>query len=403
MGRGLGQSEERVIQKGITDGSSSTVGEAAGGASPTVMAVSRRPEQSGLPAVEVVNVSQRFGAVSALEDISITVQRGEFFSLLGPSGCGKTTLLRIIGGFDTASEGDIRIHGRSVANQPPYLRRTNMIFQHLALFPHMNVAENVAFGLEMKRVPKPEILTKVEKVLALVRLEGLAGRGVDQLSGGQKQRVAMARALVNDPEVLLLDEPLGSLDLQLRLQMQLELRRLQQDLGSTFIFVTHDQGEAITMSDRIAVMNKGRLVQVGSPAEVYELPEHRFVAEFMGQSNLISGKVSACAAGYGTLDCGTLHLEGRCKRPLAHGSDALIAVRYENVDVAAAAAGGSGIAGRVIDLRYMGASIRIETRVADSDLVLNASMPAGPRSSALTIGQEVVLAWPRDSGVLIAS
>jgi ABC-type Fe3+/spermidine/putrescine transport system ATPase subunit len=297
----------------------------------------------------------------------------------------------------------VRIHGRSVLNEPPYLRRTNMIFQHLALFPHMSVFQNVAFGLEMKRRPRQEVKRKVDEILALVRLDGLEARAIDQLSGGQRQRVAMARALVNEPEVLLLDEPLGSLDLQLRLQMQLELRRLQQALGSTFIFVTHDQGEAITMSDRIAVMNKGRLVQVGSPAEVYETPEHRFVAEFMGHSNLISGAAGKCEGGYGMLDCGAFQLEGRCTRPLAPGTPALITVRYEKVDVRPASEPGQGIPGKILDLRYMGASVRVEVAAADAGLVIRSDMSAGPRSGALAAGQDVLLSWPRESAVLIES
>ena len=298
----------------------------------------QRPPPGEL-AVEVAHLSRQFESVTALDDVSLGVRRGEFFSLLGPSGCGKTTLLRIIGGFDQATEGEVRIHGRNVLGEPPYLRRTNMIFQHLALFPHMNVFENIAFGLEMKRVPKAELKGRVEQMLALVRLEGLEGRTIDQLSGGQRQRVAMARALINDPDVLLLDEPLGALDLQLRLRMQVELRRLQKALGSTFIFVTHDQGEAITMSDRIAVMNEGRLVQVGSPAEVYETPEHRFVAEFMGHSNLIPGVVHSCAGGYGILVAAVGPLEGRCLKPLAAATSALLSVRYEKVEVASRQAG----------------------------------------------------------------
>jgi len=355
---------------------------------------------AGTPAVEVEHLSRRYDAVAALDDVSLLVRRGEFFSLLGPSGCGKTTLLRIIGGFDHASEGEVRIHGKSVLGEPPYLRRTNMIFQHLALFPHMNVFENVSFGLEMKGVPKAERRTRVEQMLALVRLEGLAGRAIDQLSGGQRQRVALARALVNEPDVLLLDEPLGALDLQLRLRMQVELRRLQKTLGSTFIFVTHDQGEAITMSDRIAVMNQGRLVQVGSPAEVYETPSHRFVAEFMGHANLIAGPVQSCADGYGVIDAAAGRIEGRCAKPMAPGTKALASVRYEKVEVAPAGPAAAGLAGRIVDIRYMGASVRVETAVGSDGFVIHSDMP-GARTSALAVGQPVALTWPRDSAVLL--
>lgn len=357
-------------------------------------------EFAGTPAVEVERLSRRYDAVAALDDVSLVVRRGEFFSLLGPSGCGKTTLLRIIGGFDHASEGEVRIHGKNVLGEPPYLRRTNMIFQHLALFPHMNVFENVSFGLEMKGVPRAERRTKVEQMLALVRLDGLAGRAIDQLSGGQRQRVAMARALVNEPDVLLLDEPLGALDLQLRLRMQVELRRLQKTLGSTFIFVTHDQGEAITMSDRIAVMNQGRLVQVGSPTEVYETPSHRFVAEFMGHANLIAGTIRSCADGYGVIDATTGPIEGRCVNPIAPGTKALVSVRYEKVEVASAESGGAGLRGRIVDIRYMGASVRIEAATGPDGFVIHADIP-GSRTAALVVGQAVFLTWPRDSAVLL--
>jgi spermidine/putrescine transport system ATP-binding protein len=212
----------------------------------------------------------------------------------------------------------------------------------------------------------------------------------------------MARALVNKPDVLLLDEPLGALDLQLRLRMQFELRRLQQALGSTFIFVTHDQGEAITMSDRIAVMNEGKLVQVGSPIDVYELPEHRFVAEFMGHSNLIPGAAQSCAGGFGVLDAAPFRLEGRCPKPLAPGTPALISVRYEKVTVMPRAEGGEGLPARVVELRYMGANVRIEAAVNDR-LTVNSEMPTGVRASALTVGQDVLLTWPRDCAVLIES
>ena len=239
--------------------------------------------------VEITGLTKRFGNVLALDDVSLSIFQGEFFSLLGPSGCGKTTLLRLIGGFETPSTGDVRIDGRSVLGQPPYLRSTNMIFQHLALFPHMNVFDNVAFGLKMKRVPAKEVRRRVDESLALVRLEGYEGRQIEQLSGGQKQRVAIARALVNDPSVLLLDEPLGALDLQLRLQMVEELKRLHKSLNSTFVFVTHDQGEAMAMSDRIAVMNDGRILQIDTPEGIYERPEARFVATFIGHANLIEG------------------------------------------------------------------------------------------------------------------
>ena len=248
-------------------------------------------------AVSVRSVLKRFGAVTALDDVSLDIKRGEFFSLLGPSGCGKTTLLRIIGGFEQADAGQILIDGRDVAADPPYQRRTNMVFQHLALFPHLSVERNIAFGLEMKRVPRAEIDRKVMAMLKLVRLEGYGRRKIHELSGGQRQRVAIARALVNEPQVLLLDEPLGALDLKLRQQMQVELKSIQQRVGITFIFVTHDQEEALTMSDRIAVFNEGNIQQVGTPSEIYERPASAFVAGFVGTSNLVSGEIAQHAIG----------------------------------------------------------------------------------------------------------
>jgi spermidine/putrescine transport system ATP-binding protein len=350
-------------------------------------------------AVEVANLSRRYDTVTALDNVSLGVRRGEFFSLLGPSGCGKTTLLRIIGGFDQATEGEVRIHGKDVLDEPPYVRRTNMIFQHLALFPHMSVFENVSFGLEMKGVPAGERKKRVEQMLALVRLEGLGGRAVDQLSGGQRQRVAMARALVNEPDVLLLDEPLGALDLQLRLRMQEELRRLQKSLGSTFIFVTHDQGEAITMSDRIAVMSQGRVIQVGTPAEVYESPTHRFVAEFMGHANLIAGTIAATDGRFGALDAAPGRLEGRIVGNLSVGTPGLLAVRYEKVDVAPAGSAAQGLRARVSEIRYMGPTVRVDVKLA-GDLMIHADLP-GARTGGMSVGDDVVVSWPRESAVLL--
>jgi spermidine/putrescine transport system ATP-binding protein len=242
-------------------------------------------------AVELVNVTKQFDEVTAVNDVSLRIEDGEFFSLLGPSGCGKTTTLRMIAGFETPTEGDIYIQGELMGPTPSFQRNTNMVFQNYALFPHMSVAENIAFGLEMKKVPKGEIARRVEEALELVRLPGLGKRRPNRLSGGQQQRVALARALINRPGVLLLDEPLGSLDLKLRKQMQLELKGLQHRIGITFVYVTHDQEEALTMSDRIAVMDQGRALQVGTPTEIYERPTLRFVADFIGETNFLEGTV----------------------------------------------------------------------------------------------------------------
>ncbi len=245
----------------------------------------------GSIAVEARNVVKTFGqggaAVRALDDVSIEIRRGEFFTLLGPSGCGKTTLLRLIAGFDMPTGGSILLEGEDITYLPPNQRPVNTVFQSYALFPHLTVAQNIAFGLEMQGRPKAEVKATVERMLALVKLEALAGRKTSQLSGGQQQRVALARALAPAPKVLLLDEPLSALDLKLRKDMQIELKRLQTETGITFVFVTHDQEEALTMSDRIGVMSAGKLQQVGSPREIYNRPVNRFVASFIGETNFL--------------------------------------------------------------------------------------------------------------------
>ena len=248
--------------------------------------------------IEVQRVSKRYTddpeVTPALDDVSVTIQHNEFFTLLGPSGCGKTTLLRSIAGFEQVTSGDIRIGGQRVNDLPPFKRRVNTVFQNYALFPHMSVAENIAFGLEMQGLDRGAIPGRVKEMLALVQMEHLAKRRPAELSGGQQQRVALARALAPKPDVLLLDEPLSALDLKLRKEMQVELKRVQQEAGITFIFVTHDQEEALTLSDRIAVMSSGKILQVGSPNEIYERPQHRFVAHFIGDINFLPGSLRQC-------------------------------------------------------------------------------------------------------------
>jgi putative spermidine/putrescine transport system ATP-binding protein len=244
------------------------------------------------PAVLFRNVSRYFGEVKAVDNIELEISDGEFFSMLGPSGSGKTTCLRMIAGFDRPTSGQILLYGQDVSNLPPYERSVNTVFQDYALFPHMTVEQNIGYGLMIKGVPKVERMKRVDEMLDLVRLPGFGYRKPSQLSGGQRQRVALARALVNHPKVLLLDEPLGALDLKLRQQMQVELKNIQREVGITFIFVTHDQEEALTMSDRIAVFSEGKIEQVGNPADVYEHPSTSFVAGFVGTSNLVSGEVA---------------------------------------------------------------------------------------------------------------
>jgi spermidine/putrescine ABC transporter ATP-binding subunit len=355
-------------------------------------------------AVEVRDVSKWFGDVTALDDVSLEIRRGEFFSLLGPSGCGKTTLLRMIGGFESPSAGQILIDGADTAGAPPYARNTNMIFQHLALFPHMNVLDNVSFGLKMKRLSDDVISHKVHQALELVRLEGYGERKIDQLSGGQKQRVAMARALINDPSVLLLDEPLGALDLQLRLQMQDELRRLHKSLGNTFIFVTHDQGEAMAMSDRIAVMDEGQILQVGTPEEIYETPRTRFVADFVGHTNVFDGHVVSIEGnGECLVACGSLTF--RCVAPagLTSGQPVSVALRFEDVSLGGDPEStlGTGCTATVTEKMYMGGMFRFETRTEDG-VALTTDVASTDNARPVAEGDTVHLAWkPASLSVLL--
>ncbi len=355
-------------------------------------------------AVEIRGVSKWFGEVTALDSVSLEIRRGEFFSLLGPSGCGKTTLLRMIGGFETPSDGQILIDGADTFGAPPYARNTNMIFQHLALFPHMNVLDNVAFGLKMKRLDDGVISQKVHQALDLVRLEGYGERKINQLSGGQKQRVAMARALINDPSVLLLDEPLGALDLQLRLQMQDELRRLHKSLGNTFIFVTHDQGEAMAMSDRIAVMDQGHILQVGTPEEIYETPRTRFVADFVGHTNVFDGQVTAIEDnGECLIACGGLPF--RCIAPagLTVGQPVSIALRFEDVALGSdpGSLNGTGCSATVTEKMYLGGMFRFETRTEDG-VPLTSDVANSDAARLVSEGDRVNLAWqPASVSVLM--
>jgi spermidine/putrescine transport system ATP-binding protein len=283
--------------------------------------------------VELHNVSKLFGEITAVDDVDLQISDGEFFSLLGPSGCGKTTTLRMIAGFEQPTVGEIYLHGRPVAGIPAHKRPVNTVFQNYALFPHMTIWQNVAFGLEMKKVPKDEINRRVGEALELVQLGGMGERKPKQLSGGQQQRVALARALVNHPEVLLLDEPLGALDLKLRKEMQFELKQIQERLGITFIYVTHDQEEALTMSDRIAVMDAGKVQQVGTPREIYEHPNNRFVADFIGETNFVPATVKEIEQ-FVTLDIGSVDVLGTAdNRSLSVGQQVTLAIRPEKINL----------------------------------------------------------------------
>jgi spermidine/putrescine transport system ATP-binding protein len=286
--------------------------------------------------VRLERVTKDFGETVAVDDLSLDIAVGEFFSLLGPSGCGKTTTLRMIGGFEEPTRGTIYLRGRDVTDLPPHKRFVNTVFQSYALFPHLNVFENVAFGLRRRKVAGDEIDTRVRNALKLVDLEGFEKRKPGQMSGGQQQRVALARALVNEPQVLLLDEPLGALDLKLRKQMQLELKRIQQEVGITFIYVTHDQDEAMTMSDRLAVMRNGRIEQIGPPEDVYENPQTQFVAAFLGASNLLEGELKEQRNGTSSvlLQGGDVVQVPADRAPFQAGVSVLVGVRPEKITIA---------------------------------------------------------------------
>jgi spermidine/putrescine transport system ATP-binding protein len=299
----------------------------------------RRPGPDGTDDVRFSHVTKRYGSVTAVRDLDLSIRKGEFFSLLGPSGCGKTTTLRMVAGFEHPSEGHIYLGGVSVEGVPPHKRSVNTVFQNYALFPHLDVLENVAFGLRRRRTPKGEIERRVREALEMVEMQEYARRRPSQLSGGQQQRVALARALVNLPTVLLLDEPLGALDAKLRKAMQLELKKLQSEVGITFIYVTHDQEEALTMSDRIAVMSAGVIEQVGTPTEIYECPGSAFVANFIGVSNVFTGTIRAAA---GVVTCVTdqgLEIRLPTGADLAPGERVGVVVRPERIALRPAATG----------------------------------------------------------------
>ncbi|NNJ09295.1 ABC transporter ATP-binding protein [Chloroflexales bacterium ZM16-3] len=360
-------------------------------------------------AIELRDVVKAFGDVHAVDHVSLQIRDGEFFSLLGPSGCGKTTSLRMIAGFEYPTSGKILIHGREMSSTPPYQRPVNTVFQSYALFPHMSVEQNVAFGLEMKRVPKAELGPRVQEALEMVRLSGYGARRPRQLSGGQQQRVALARALVNRPEVLLLDEPLGALDQKLRKEMQLELKGLQERVGITFIFVTHDQEEALTMSDRIAVMSHGKVLQVGTPTEIYERPSCRFVADFIGETNFVEGRVVESAGGYATIETSDgIRLRGCSARPLSSGTVATLSIRPEKVRLLPQGEGNpsaeNALPVRVERINYIGSDTRITVRISD-ERTLNAweqnDRSTVDRNAYWQPGEESLLVCPADNALVL--
>lgn len=311
------------------------------------------------PFIEFQHVSKSFGSVKAVDSVSFGIHRGEFFSLIGPSGCGKTTLLRMLAGFETPDFGKILIDGQDITQTPPHLRNVNMVFQSYALFPHLSVEQNVAFGLEMKKRPRNEIKDRVAKALAVVRLEGFEERMPRELSGGQSQRVALARAIVNDPLVVLLDEPLAALDLKLRREMELELKDIQQKLGTTFVFVTHDQEEAFAMSLNMAVMNHGRLEQLGSPQDLYETPLNRFVAGFVGDANLFPATVMSFDRKRAVLRCGKLQVKATCADSVAVGDKVLCLLRPEWLGINKGTEQAIG-QGKIHSTTYLGKETRLD-------------------------------------------
>ena len=347
--------------------------------------------------VSLKNVEKWFGENHVVKNMNLEIQEGEFLTLLGPSGCGKTTTLRMIAGFEDASSGTIEVQGVRVEEMEPFQRDVNTVFQNYSLFPHMTVFENVAYGPSIKKVPKEQIKKSVSEMLELVQMSGYESRKPDELSGGQKQRVAIARALINQPRVLLLDEPLGALDMKLRRQMQIELKRLQKKLGITFVYVTHDQEEAMTMSDRIAVMSDGLILQIDNPVEIYEKPKSRFVADFIGESNIFDGKIK-------TMEDGILHAECKQGDCLLYGKgfeaeeEIFISVRPEYLMLSKEKQEGFSLKAKIIDYVFMGTLVKAILLTEDGKEIKYSRFE---KNQSLDIGDEVYLYWDYDKGVAI--
>jgi spermidine/putrescine transport system ATP-binding protein len=360
------------------------------------------------PAISLQNVTKRFGSVTAVDAVSLDIREGEFITLLGPSGCGKTTTMRMIAGFEEPDQGEILLRGHDVVGIPPNKREVNMCFQHYALFPHMTVEENIAYSLRLRKVPKEERHAEVRTMLEIVRLEGYETRRPGQLSGGQQQRVALARALINRPAALLLDEPLGALDVKLRKQMELELKRIQLELGTTFVYVTHDQEEALSMSDRIAVMNAGVIEQLGIPREVYDHPDTPFVADFVGVLNAVEFRVDAKDG-----DDAVMRIDDRERivvpaagATAGTGATLLVAVRPERIGLAPGEVDGTGassasrLTGKVAQVVYLGTltQFHVDTR-SDKRVVVHRLSDEG--TAGVVEGDTVTLTWDRDDASVL--
>ena len=363
-------------------------------------------DPTNAPLIELRNVTKRFGAFEAVKSLSLKIYEREFFAILGPSGCGKTTLMRMLAGFETPSEGEILLDGTDLTPIPPAKRPVNMMFQSYALFPHLTVEKNIAFGLKREGVERGEIADRVTDIMRLVQLTDFARRKPDQLSGGQRQRVALARALVKRPRLLLLDEPLGALDKKLRQETQFELMGIQESLGTTFVIVTHDQEEAMTVSSRIAVMRDGELAQVSTPTEIYERPDTRFVADFIGEVTILEGRVTTASRG-GT---GLAVLEGADDLRVVtddtppSGTTAWLALRPEKVSISKMrpADADNAVAGQVLDIAYLGNISTYHVELADGSIVkAQESNRARSDRRDITWEDTVWVAWEEDAGVLL--
>ncbi|MBS7576767.1 MULTISPECIES: ABC transporter ATP-binding protein [unclassified Enterococcus] len=350
--------------------------------------------------IKLNGINKKYGDVEVIKRLNMTIQSGEFLTMLGPSGCGKTTTLRMIAGFESPTSGEIFLEEESVAKMPPYKRQVNTVFQSYALFPHMTIAENIGFGLKMSKVARAEINERVEEMLQLVQLEGYGNRKIDQLSGGQKQRVAIARALINRPKVLLLDEPLSALDLKLRKQMQLELKRLQRKLNITFIYVTHDQEEALTMSDRIAIMNQGNLEQLDTPKAIYDHPASKFVADFIGESNIFYGAVENSG---GT--CAKIQVEAgqvlvQSSQGIQQNEIIYLSVRPEKIKVSTEQVAGFSLFGKISEHYFTGSMNKSLITLTNG---LEIKMNYLSEQKLLPVGEKVYVYWNPEDAMIIPS
>ncbi|SEH23517.1 ABC transporter ATP-binding protein [Rhizobium sp. NFR12] len=367
-------------------------------------------DPASVPFIRFENITKRFGNFTAVDNLTLDIYEREFFSLLGPSGCGKTTLMRMLAGFEEPTEGRILLQGKDISGVPPYKRPTNMMFQSYALFPHMSVEKNIAFGLKQDNLPKGEIDTRVEEMLKLVKLEQFAKRKPAQLSGGQRQRVALARSLAKRPKVLLLDEPLGALDKKLREETQFELMDIQQTLGLTFLIVTHDQEEAMTVSDRIAVMDKGIIMQVATPAEIYEAPNSRYVADFIGDINILEGTVTQTDSALGApglvrIDSDGLSVAAEQECQAVKGDQVAYAVRPEKVRISQEQPTDTSLNaayGEVWDIGYLGDFSVFLVKMEDGRIVRAAQANVSRLvDRPITFGDMVWLTWSRDAGLVL--